>query len=70
LDDVHDHKSKKFQTSQSLNNTQMVHLQMKTKHWDGKEDLSLDDDSVMRFNFNGGGKGHVCKVSTKLEETE
>ena len=48
----------------------MVHLQMKTKHWDGKEDLSLDDDSVMRFNFNGGGKGHVCKVSTKLEETE
>ena len=44
----------------------MMHLQMKTKHWDVEEDLSLDDDSVMRFNFNEGGKGHVCKSEQEI----
>jgi len=43
---------------------------MKTKHWDVEEDLSLDDDSVMRFNFNGGGKGHVCKSEHEHQNTQ
>jgi hypothetical protein len=66
LDDIHDRKCKKFQTNQSLNNTQMMHPQMKTKHLDVEEDLSLDDASLMRYNFNGGGKGHVCKSEHEI----
>jgi hypothetical protein len=55
-----------FQTNQSVNNTQMVHSQMKTEHWGVEEDLALDKEALIKPNFNRGGGGHVCRSKHEI----
>jgi hypothetical protein len=59
-------KARNFQTNQSMNNTQMVHSQMKTEHWGVEEDPSLDKEALIKPNFNRGGGGHVCRSKHEI----
>jgi hypothetical protein len=66
LGDIHARRARNFQTIQSMNNTQMVHSQMKTEHWGVEEDPSLDNEASIKPNFNRGGGGHVCRSKHEI----